>query len=139
MKVTMMLADAAQAVGGKLYILGGGWSITGPDPIPFAIALKIEVPWDEANRQHPFTLELLNADGQPVRAPTGEPVEVHGNLEVGRPVGLTPGTPLDSIAAINFGALPIPPGGRYLWRLTIDGRTDPNWEVAFSTRPIQGR
>jgi len=24
-KVTMMLADAAQEVGGKLYILGGGW------------------------------------------------------------------------------------------------------------------
>ena len=29
-KVTMMLADAAQAVEGKLYILGGGWSVTGP-------------------------------------------------------------------------------------------------------------
>jgi hypothetical protein len=33
-KVTMLLADAAQAVDGKLYILGGGWTITGPDPIP---------------------------------------------------------------------------------------------------------
>ena len=32
MKVTMLLADSAQAIEGKLYILGGGWSITGPDP-----------------------------------------------------------------------------------------------------------
>jgi hypothetical protein len=27
MKLTMLLADAAEAVNGKLYILGGGWSI----------------------------------------------------------------------------------------------------------------
>jgi hypothetical protein len=141
MKVTMMLADAAQAVGGKLYILGGGWSITGPQPSPFAIALKIEVPWDEANRPHQFVLSLVNADGQPVMLPTpgGEAaVEIKGNLEVGRPVGLKPGTPLDSTTAINFGPLPIPPAGRYLWRLTIDGRTSEDWEVAFTTRPASG-
>jgi hypothetical protein len=29
MRVTMMLADAAQVSEGKLYILGGGWSIAG--------------------------------------------------------------------------------------------------------------
>ena len=38
MKVTILLADAAQAVEGKLYILGGGWSITGPDPSPMSRA-----------------------------------------------------------------------------------------------------
>jgi len=27
----MLLADAAQTVGGKLYILGGGWTICGQD------------------------------------------------------------------------------------------------------------
>jgi hypothetical protein len=142
MKVTMMLADAAQAVGGKLYILGGGWSITSPDGIPSAIALKIEVPWDEANRQHRFSLTLVNADGQPVqiKTPEGEkPIELHGNLEVGRPAGLTPGTPLDSVAAFNFGPIPLPPGGRYVWRLTIDDRTEENWQVAFSTRQTAPR
>lgn len=141
MKVTMLLADSAQAVSGKLYILGGGWSIIGPDPTPFAIALKIEVPWDEANRPHRFSLALLNVDGQPVMVPTPDgprPIEIQGDLEVGRPAGLTPGTPLDSIAAFNFGPLPIPPGGRYVWRLTIDDRTDENWQAAFSTRPAGG-
>lgn len=29
MKVTMLLADAATVAEGKLYILGGGWSVTG--------------------------------------------------------------------------------------------------------------
>ena len=52
MRVTLMLADSAQAVEGKLYILGGGWSLVGPEPTPMAIALKIEVPWDETNRRH---------------------------------------------------------------------------------------
>ena len=32
---------------------------------------------------------------------------------------------------------PIPPGGRYEWRLLIDGETDDNWRVGFSTRPMQ--
>ena len=32
MKVTILLADAAQAVEGKLFVLGGGWSVTGPEP-----------------------------------------------------------------------------------------------------------
>ena len=40
MKVTLMLADAAQVSEGKLHILGGGWSVTGP-PAPSAIALLV--------------------------------------------------------------------------------------------------
>ncbi len=70
MKVTMLLADAAQAVEGKLYILGGGWSITGPDPTPMAIALKIEVPWNDSNTPHHLHLVLCDEDGRPVRVPT---------------------------------------------------------------------
>ena len=46
-KVTMLLCDAAQVSDGKLFILGGGWSMTGPDPVPSAVALKIDVDWHE--------------------------------------------------------------------------------------------
>ena len=62
----MMLADAAQAVDNKLYILGGGWSVTGPDPLPSAIAMKIDVPWDQTNQRHRWELALLDDDGVPV-------------------------------------------------------------------------
>lgn len=138
MKVTMLLADSAQAVTGKLYILGGGWSITGPDPIPCAIALKIEVPWTEANRRHKIRLVLLTADDQPVMVPTpaeGErALEIQGEFEVGRPTGLMAGTPLDAVVAINLPPIPIPPGGRYVWRLSINGESKDEWYVAFSTR-----
>src|SRR5207247_10829340 len=98
MRVTMRLADAAQAINGKLYILGGGWSIIGPDPVPSAIAIKIEVPWDEANKRHKLKLELVEADGRPVRAPTptGEkPGQLEGDLEVGRPPHQQARTPVD--------------------------------------------
>jgi len=138
MKVTMLLADSAQAVDGKLYILGGGWSITGPDPIPSAIAVKIEIPWDEANKKHALKLALVDADGRPVKVPTptGEvPVELGTDFEVGRPPGLKPGTALDFVFAVNIGPLPLAPDGRYVWQLSIDGTVDEDWQLAFSTRP----
>jgi hypothetical protein len=142
MKVTMLLAESAQAVGGKLYILGGGWSITGPLPAPSAIALKIEVPWDLAARRHNILLELVNADGQPIRLPTPEgeqAVRAEAQFETGIPAGLIAGTPIDATLAINVAPLPLPPGSRYMWRLSIDGDTREEWQVAFSTRPAQPR
>lgn len=139
MKATLMLADYAVVADGKLTIVGGGWSITGPAPTPFGIALKVEVPWDQANIKHSMRLELVDADGDLVTvAQEGEerPIVIEGEFEAGRPPGLKPGTPLDSMLAINFPSPPpIPPGGRYEWRLFIDGETQEDWRVTFSTRP----
>lgn len=140
MKVTMLLADAAQAVNGKLYILGGGWSVTGPQPTPSAIALKIEVPWDRANQRHDLQIALLDSDGHPVQVPTpsgDQPLELKSQFEVGRPAGLLQGTPLDVTLAVTLGPLPLRPGQRYVWRCSINGDTDEDWQVAFSTREQQ--
>ena len=135
----MLLADAAQEVGGKLYILGGGWSITGPTPSPMAIALKLEVPWDRTNEQHKLLLELLDEDGDPVLVTDDQgeqvPLQVSGEFEAGRPPGIKPGTPIDSALAVNFGPLQLEGGRRYQWRLSIDGDTDEDWSLGFSTRP----
>ncbi len=137
MKLTMLLADAVQAVAGKLYVLGGGWSIIGPEPTPSAIAIKVEVPWDEGNKKHSFRLALIDADGRAVMAPTpigDTPVEIAGEFEAGRPAGLKPGTPLDVVLALNIGPLPLQAESRYVWRCWIDERTREDWEVSFSTR-----
>lgn len=136
--VTLLLADAAQAVDNKLYVLGGGWSITGPGPAPSSIALHIKVPWDQANMQHHISLDLVDSDGQPVTAagPDGaQPIAIGSDFEVGRPPGITPGTPIDLSLAIKLGPLPLPTGGRYEWRLTVDDESDEDWRLAFSTRP----
>jgi hypothetical protein len=139
MKVTLLLADSAQAVNGKLYVLGGGWSICGPDPTPMAIAIKIEVPWDRTNIKYPILVELVDADGQPVSLP-GEggveaPLRIEGEIEVGRPVGVKAGTPLDAVIAINIGPVPLPPDSRFAWQFSIGGDTDEDWRVGFTTRP----
>jgi hypothetical protein len=140
-KVTMLLADSAQAVEGKLYILGGGWSVIGPEPLSSAIALKIDVPWDQSNRRHKFEFTLLDGDGNPVlirpapEAPA-QAIQIGGEFEVGRPPGVLPGTPLDASAAINIGPLPLPQGGRYVWELKINGRTEEDWRLPFTTRPM---
>lgn len=141
MKVTMLLADAAQAVGGKLYILGGGWSIAGPEPTSSAIAIKLEVPWDLANRPHELNLALLDDDGRPVVVDS-KPIEIHGRFEVGRPAGMPAGTPLDAVFAVTIGPMPLETGKRYVWKLTLDGESREDWRVGFTVRrgqPQPGR
>ncbi|MFN8221693.1 MAG: hypothetical protein U0R50_00435 [Gaiellales bacterium] len=138
MRVTMMLADFAQVSDGKLNIIGGGWSMTGPQPVPFGIAILIRVPWDQANHRHFLRLELIDADGVPVTVETDEgdePLVFFDNVEfeVGRPAGVKPGTPLDLPLALNSGPMPLEPGV-YEWRLTIDGVGDDDWRLPFTVR-----
>ena len=137
MKATLLLSDYAVVSDGKLTIVGGGWSQTGPEPAPFGIGLLIQVPWDQSNTPHNFQVELLDADGEPVVLETDEgeeqPVAFGGDFEVGRPPGLKPGTPLDFPVAMNSTPLPLEPG-RYEWRLTIDGESHQDWSLAFTVR-----
>jgi hypothetical protein len=139
MMATILLADAAQAIENKLYILGGGWSVTGPDPTPSALAIALKVPWDEANERHAMRVELLDSDGGAVVVgpdpDEARPVVIESQFEVGRPPGLKPGTPIDLAFAVNVGPVPLPPGGRFEWRLSIDGHSEAHWHAAFSTRP----
>ncbi|MER7762204.1 hypothetical protein [Streptomyces sp. NPDC097619] len=139
--MTMMLCDHAQVAEGKLFISGGGWSVTGPMPSPSAVALKIEVPWNQANTPIKFVLELVDQDGKAVQqqGPLGlQPLRIEGQVEVGRPPGLAPGTPLDVPLAIGVGPLPLMPGKRYTWRLTLDGQTEEGWQLSFSVRGQPG-
>lgn len=118
----MLLCDAATESGGKLFILGGGWSIIHVPsvPTPMALAIKLSVPWDQANQKHHIKLSLLTDDGEAVEGEGGSAVEADGQLEVGRPPGIKPGTPLDSPFVINFPGLALPSGG-YVWDLEVDG------------------
>ncbi len=139
MRVTMMLADSAQAVGGKLYILGGGWNLTGPAPTPSAIVMYVQIPWEQTNVRHPWKLELLDEDGQPVlvSTPIGEkPLVLEGQLEAGRPPGVRHGSHIGLPVALNLGPLPLQPGKRYVWQLWINNETDENWRLPFDTRTM---
>jgi Family of unknown function (DUF6941) len=90
----LILADAAQVVGGKLYLMGGGWdnlTVNAPFPIDqrFAIALGIKVAWSNTNQRHTFEVEIISEDKE-----TEEPktlMKAGGQFEMGRPPGIMPG------------------------------------------------
>src|SRR5262245_49386968 len=142
MKAVVILCDSAQVADGKLNILGGGWSICGPDPVQMALAVKIDVPWDQANQPHRIALWLQDADGQPVTLPGPEEdqqLRIEGQFETGRPAGLPEGVALDVPLALNLGVLPLSPGSRFTWKLEIDGNSEDSWEVSFTTRAERQR
>jgi hypothetical protein len=134
----MVLCDHAQVADGKLFIAGGGWNMTGTPTPPSAIAVLLQIPWGEANRPVRFHLRLITADGQPVAqpGPAGQPipVEIAGELEVGRPPGVPEGTMLNAPVAVNIQTLLLDSGQRYVWELQINGERDPNWQLPFTIR-----
>ena len=85
----LILADWAESINGKLYVQGGGWDrkLLPPEgqPISFAIAAGILVPWHLTNQPHKFSLSIETGDGTPI----GQAIE--GAFNMGRPVNSTPG------------------------------------------------
>jgi len=138
--ITMLLADSAQVADGKLYVLGGGWSVTGPEPTPSAVAIKVSVDSHEFNTSHHWELFIEDADGQPVRFETPEGsqiIEVRGDFSATAPDDVPVGTPVDVPIAVNFGPIPLADSSRYTWRMVIDGETLPGGLVSFTTRPAR--
>ena len=88
----LFLADGAEAVGGKLYVLGGGWdgimipNLPAHSIKPFALAIGIKIPYSHTNRKFALTIELIDADGTQI----GDVLRVE--LESGRPPGMTQGS-----------------------------------------------
>jgi hypothetical protein len=138
MEIQLILADAAQAVNGKVSMLGAGWSVTGTPTAPSAVVALIKVPWDRANEHLQLHLELVDEDGQPVLIPGpsgAAPVEFRGDLEAGRPAGLKPGTPIDASFVVSIPPLPLG-SGRYVWSLELGGETvTTSFQVAESAQP----
>jgi len=118
----MLLCDYAEELGGKLYIMGGGWSVLRTPNVPSNVylAIKLSVPWNQANEPHDLAIRLVTEDGKPVQSEGQEgDVQLTGKVEVGRPPGLRPGTDLDLPLVASFHGLTLPPGG-YRWSLEID-------------------
>jgi hypothetical protein len=127
MRAVMVLCDFAEQEqpGGKVHMLGAGWSLTGPAPAQHAVVVLIKVGWTESNRPHPFILRLTDGDGLVVKVPSPaglQALEVPGRLEVGRPAGLPEGSEIDASFLVQLQPLPLAGGQRYTWRLEIDGR-----------------
>lgn len=123
----MLLCDWAEVLNGKLYMMGAGWTrVTVAQPLILAIAILIRVPWGQSNLKHQIHFEIATEDGQPFmqQTPAGAaPVRIDGAFEVGRPAGITPGSPLDVPIAFKAGPLMLHPG-RFVCQLSIDGNLE---------------
>jgi len=97
-------------------VLGGG------------LAILIGVPWNATNQRHRLLAELLTEDGNPVTNPDGTPVQINGELEVGRPPGIAPGSDINVPIAVNL-AVQMAAGG-HRWQVSIDGTVEA--EAPFS-------
>jgi hypothetical protein len=96
----LILADAAQVQGEKLYMLGGGWSLIWAKEFPaqhqMAVAAGILIPWMETNARHQFRIHVHSEDGTTFG-------DVSGEFEQGRPPGLPPGTTQRVMLTVNMG------------------------------------
>ncbi len=103
------MSDFAQEVGGKLYLMGGGWTLHNamsyPSPLSFGLAIGILVPWSETNRQHKFSFVIKQSEGQEVAR--GE-----GGFEAGRQAGMPLAMTQRVVAALS-GQLLLPAPGTY--------------------------
>jgi hypothetical protein len=124
---TMLLCDAAQVVGGKLYMLGGGWTrVNAPNrPINMSLAIIVHVPWSLANERMRLEVGLRDDDGDPVLI-GGRAISSTGTIEVGRPAGLKAGERINVPMAMNFNNVHLGPGG-YVWECLIEDRSVARW------------
>jgi hypothetical protein len=121
MKVsTLMLADHAEAVNGKLYVTGGCWDRLFTTQLPtqhphLSLAASVQVPWNATNEKHVLGVTLVDEDGRDVL-----PQRFTTQFEVGRPAGLMVGTDITTLFVMNFNALSFSKPGRYAFILSID-------------------
>lgn len=83
---SLLVADHAEAVNGKLYVMGGGfdtlWAPQFPHAVRFSFAALFKVPWNDTNRRLPVKGWVVRADDE---AELGWKME--GELEAGRAPG----------------------------------------------------
>lgn len=113
----LILADKAEALNGKMYLMGGGFSnvfmtqIPGPAVIDLAIGLMFD--YHETGEQHEMSVALEDADNHPLAT-------MNVPLPVGRPPGLPPGDTLRMVMAVR-GPFQIEVDGLYHFVVAVDG------------------
>ena len=96
----LILADYAQAIANKVYIMGGGWDrLTVNDAFPrmqnVGIAASVIVPWNETNQETVLEIEALTEDGVSI-------VKVEAKFNVGRPANYPNGQDQRAQLALNL-------------------------------------
>jgi hypothetical protein len=115
-----ILADAVQAAGGKLFVLGGGWDTLVVPRFParhsLGIGVKIRVPWSDIGGQIRLSVELQDEDGR--RVPSAG--RLTHSFQAGRPGSHPDGSDVSVVRAITFSNVPLPEPGGYAFAIFLD-------------------
>jgi hypothetical protein len=131
-----LLADAAQAVGGKIFILGGGWNVfraaNYPAPAQLAVAMGIGFAANEIGIRYPVKIAIADDAGIPVVP------ELNGQIETGQAVpDLPKGLPIKIPLAWNV-SFNVPHPGRYAIVITVgSSQTELSFDAIFVGQKVQ--
>lgn len=131
-----LLADAAQAVGGKIFVLGGGWNLfrspNFPAPVQLAVAIGLGFTFDEVGAKYPLSVVIADEAGVPIIP------EMKGQVETGQSAPDVPRTATVKIpVAINVN-LSLPHPGTYGIVVTAGTSTAQlSFEAIFAGQKVQ--
>lgn len=127
-----LLADAVQAVRGKLFILGGGWDTLWVRAFParhpsLAIGLRLRVPSSWGEETLKLSVELQDADGAPILPhPLAHVIKLPANPQP------PSATDFGLIRSFTFNNLLFEREGSYSFVISVDD--EPVSRLRFSVR-----
>lgn len=131
----LILADAVEALGGKLYMMGGGWDQifvqTLEAPVSLQIACGVNVPYNDTDDEHTLTMNVADPD----RNPVGPALNL--TFRTGRSPNLARGAATHIPFAIKAGFM-FPQHGEYVVVATVDARDQEGKRLSFYVKPIPG-
>jgi hypothetical protein len=126
----LLLADRAEALNGKLYMMGGGWDRLGVgdfnQPVVLCIALGMVVPWNATNKHHTLALQIEDADGSRV-------AQVNAQFVTGRPPQIEEGASQRLPMVINIGCILPGPG---VYAVVAEMNDQESKRITFTAAPV---
>jgi hypothetical protein len=121
LRVEAFVADAVEAVNGKLYALGLGWNrmiARGSFPLVhhnLGVGVVVHVPYSMTNEHRTIGLGVIDQDGVDVVRP------INGNFTIGRPPDLEAGDEQVVALAFNLQGMTFPKPDLYAIVVSVDG------------------
>lgn len=124
----LLVADRAEVVNGKLYLMGGSWDRISPATFPhrmiLGIALGVRIPFAHTDDQHTVAIELQHEGSRLVG--------FEARLTTGRPPGMAG---MDMLVPMAFNVpVAIPAAGQMVLRASVDGRSPRRHEIRVVQR-----
>lgn len=112
------LADAAEAVNGKLYVVGGAIDTFWAANLPLicqklSLVMKLEFSAAELDSAHEIKIHLIDEDGKSLAT-------IGGNLELKRSPNLPKGWLQGMLTVLNFGNLKFDQFGDYSFEIMVN-------------------